>query len=69
VWKELAGNRFAIRTNQPRTKVSWQVTGIRHDPYAEAHRIPLEQPKLGADRGRYLHPELYGQPRSKQIGQ
>jgi len=68
VWKELAGNRFTIRTNEPRTKVSWQVTGIRHDAYANAHRIPVEQAKVGADRGRYLHPELYGQARSKAIG-
>jgi hypothetical protein len=67
VWRELEGNRFTVRTNEPRTKVSWQVTGVRHDAYADAHRIPVEQSKVGADRGRYLHPELYGQPRSKGI--
>jgi len=67
VWHELEGNRFTVRSNEPRTKVSWQVTGVRHDVYANAHRIPVEQSKAGADRGRYLHPELYGQPRSKGI--
>jgi hypothetical protein len=67
VWQELDGNRFTIRSNEPRTKVSWQVTGIRRDAYANAHRIPVEQDKLGADRGRYLNPEVYGQPRSKGI--
>jgi hypothetical protein len=67
VWHELEGNRFTVRTNEPLTKVSWQVTGVRHDAYADAHRIPVEQSKVGADHGRYLHPELYGQPRSKGI--
>jgi hypothetical protein len=67
VWHELEGNRFTVRTNEPLTKVSWQVTGVRHDAYADAHRIPVEQRKVGADHGRYLHPELYGQPRSKGI--
>jgi trimeric autotransporter adhesin len=39
--------------------VSWQVTGVRHDPYAEAHRSPVEVQKPVAERGYYLHPELY----------
>ena len=42
-----------------------QVTGIRHDAYANAHRIKVVQEKAGADQGRYLQPQLYGQPRSK----
>jgi hypothetical protein len=44
------------------------VTGIRKDPYANAHRIQPVEEKAKADRGRYLDPELYGQPRSKTIG-
>jgi hypothetical protein len=32
------------------------------DPYAQAHRIPVEQVKPPEERGRYVHPELYGQP-------
>ncbi len=43
-------------------KASWQVTGIRHDPYAEANRIPVEEDKPAEERGAYLHPEAYGQP-------
>ena len=46
-------------------KVSWQVTGIRHDPYADANRIPVEETKPAAERGTYLHPQAYGQPESK----
>ena len=68
VWRELANNQFTIRTNAPQVKVSWQVTGIRHDRYANANRIQVVAPKTGGEQGRYLHPELYGQPRSKAIG-
>jgi hypothetical protein len=31
--------------------VSWQVTGIRQDAYAEAHPIVVETPKSATDRG------------------
>jgi hypothetical protein len=65
VWKQIRDNRFVIRTNEPKVKVSWQVTGIRHDPYANAHRIQTVVAKPAAEQGKYLHPELYGQPKSK----
>ncbi len=68
VAEEISGGRFTIQTDKPDVKVSWQVTGIRHDPWAEAHRIQVEQEKPKAERGRYLHPELYGQPEDRAIG-
>ena len=40
-------------------KVSWQVTGIRKDPWANAHRIQVEEDKPDKERGYYLHPDLY----------
>ena len=43
-------------------KASWQVTGIRHGPYADALRIQVEVDKPPDERGTYLFPELYGQP-------
>ena len=49
-------------------KVSWQVTGVRQDPYAEAHRIKVEEDKSSDERGFYLHPEAYGQPKERGIG-
>lgn len=64
---EIAGNRFTIRTDKPNVKVSWQVTGIRHDPWADAHRIPNEAEKPAELRGLYLHPELYGAGEEKSI--
>jgi hypothetical protein len=48
-------------------KVSWLVTGIRHDPYAEQHRIPVEENKAANERGYYLNPDSYGQPDSKAM--
>lgn len=41
-------------------KVCWQVTGIRQDTWAQAHRIPVEVNKTPAEQGHYLHPELFG---------
>jgi hypothetical protein len=65
IWQEVKDNRFTIRTDQANVKVSWQVTGVRHDPYANAHRIQVLVPKEGKAEGTYLHPKLYGQPHSK----
>jgi hypothetical protein len=52
-------NAFVIRTDKPNVEVSWQVTGIRQDAWANAHRIPVEVEKDKADQGHYLHPELF----------
>jgi hypothetical protein len=60
---EITGGRFTIAGGAAGVKVCWQVTGIRKDRWANAHRIPVEQDKPAADQGRYLHPDLYdGQP-------
>ena len=48
-------------------EVSWMVTGIRKDPFAEQNRIPLEVEKSDEDKGYYLYPEVYGQPIEKGI--
>lgn len=60
-------NRFRIAGGSPGMEVSWEVTGIRQDPWANAHRIPVEQDKSADERGRYEHPELYGQPAELSI--
>jgi hypothetical protein len=61
-------NQFKIAGGQPGMAVSWQVTGIRHDPYAEAHRIQVEEDKAPADQGNYLAPVEWGQPPERGIG-
>jgi trimeric autotransporter adhesin len=64
---EITDDRFSIKTDKPHVKVSWQVTGIRQDAWANAHRIPVEEEKSEVERGFYLHPELYGAPEEKGI--
>jgi hypothetical protein len=68
VAKEVSRNRFTIKTNKPGVKVSWQVTGIRHDVYADAHRIQVEEEKPPREQGHYLHPELFGASPEQAIG-
>ncbi|HRI45192.1 MAG TPA: hypothetical protein PLV39_13620 [Fimbriimonadaceae bacterium] len=64
---EVADNRFVIAGGRPGLKVSWQVTGIRQDAYANAHRIPNEVMKTPAERGYYLHPQAHGRPGNMRI--
>jgi trimeric autotransporter adhesin len=64
---ELADREFNIKTDKPNVKVSWQITGVRQDAWANAHRIPVEVEKSAAERGNYLHPELFGASRDKKI--
>jgi hypothetical protein len=68
IGSEIANNRFTIRTDKPNVKISWQVTGIRQDAWANAHRIPTEQLKPANEQGLYQHPELFGMPKEKSIG-
>jgi hypothetical protein len=68
VSQKVAQNRFEIRTNVPQVEVSWQVTGIRQDAWAEKNRIPVELDKAPAEKGRFLHPEAHGQLADKRIG-
>jgi len=67
VGSEISHHQFSIKTDKPNVKVSWQVTGIRQDAWANAHRIPVEELKPGKERGSYLHPELYGAPEEKGV--
>lgn len=66
--EEIKSNKFKIAGGKPGMEVSWQVTGIRKDPYANDHRIQVEEQKPEAERGYYLYPQGYGQPANKSIG-
>ncbi len=67
VAEEISANRFKIAGGQPGGKVSWQVSGIRQDAYANAHRIRVEEDKPEKERGTYLHPDLFGKPEERNI--
>ena len=60
IGSEITNGSFTIKTSKSGVKVSWQVTGIRQDAWASAHRIPVEADKARADQGHYIHPELFG---------
>ncbi|MEU7603599.1 hypothetical protein, partial [Streptomyces sp. NPDC041003] len=47
---EIQQNRFTIRTDKPRVKVSWQVTGTRRDAWAKANRMEAEVDKPESER-------------------
>jgi hypothetical protein len=69
VESEIANGSFTIKTSKPGVKVSWQVTGIRQDAWANAHRIQVEVEKAPADQGHYIHPELFGHEGEPSIAQ
>jgi hypothetical protein len=67
VSSKVANHQFSIKTDKPDVEVSWQVTGIRQDAWANAHRIPVEEMKSEKERGFYRHPELYNAPPEKSV--
>ena len=68
VAEKVSGNRFRIAGGEPGMEVSWQVTGVRQDEYAEAHPIVVEEEKSAHEAGKYLHPDLYGLPETARVG-
>jgi hypothetical protein len=60
-------SHFKIAGGTSGMKVSWQVTGIRKDPWANANRVHVEEDKSDNERGYYIHPDLYGQPADRGI--
>ncbi|MFL5802785.1 MAG: hypothetical protein ACJ8CR_13720 [Roseiflexaceae bacterium] len=64
---EIKNNQFTVAGGKPGMRVSWQVTGIRHDPYAEQNRIQVEEAKPAEERGKYLYPQGYGQPATQSV--
>lgn len=57
--EEITRNDFKIAGRKQGMKVSWQVTGIRKDPWANANRVKVEEEKPDNERDYYLHPEFY----------
>jgi hypothetical protein len=67
VAEEIRGNSFSIKTDKPNVRVSWQVTGIRQDAWANANRFEVEVDKPEGERGKYLAPREHGHPREAGI--
>jgi trimeric autotransporter adhesin len=68
VAEDIADGRFRIAGGPPGLRVSWQVTGVRQDAFAEANPIVVEPEKADADRGMFLHPNLFGFDDDRRIG-
>ena len=66
--EKVHGNTFTIKTSVPNVEVSWMVTGVRQDAYANAHRVMPEVEKGPNDKGKYLYPKEMGQPAELGIG-
>jgi hypothetical protein len=60
VSSKIADSKFAIAGGTSGLEVSWQITGIRKDKYAQANPLEVEKKKTASEQGKYLHPELYG---------
>ena len=58
--EEISENYFKIAGGESGMKVSWQVTGIRKDAFAEANRVQVEKDKPDQERGKYLHAQAHG---------
>jgi hypothetical protein len=67
VAEKVVSGHFRIAGGAPNAEVSWQVTGIRQDAWANANRIPTEVVKKAGEKGRYLHPAALGQPKGMAI--
>ncbi len=65
--EKVADNQFVIGSNAPGIEVSWQVTVIRKDAYAQVHPIIVEEEKSQEERGTYLAPLEHGQPESMGV--
>jgi hypothetical protein len=67
VAEKVNGNRFKIAGGQAGMEVSWQLTGVRKDAFAEHNRLTVEEMKPEGERGFYLHPEVFNKPEEKSI--
>ena len=64
---KIQNNRFKIAGGAPGKEVSWRVEAIRNDLWVQRYGFQTEQEKEDAIKGKYLNPELYGQPKERGI--
>lgn len=69
VAEELSNGEFKISGGNPNMKVSWTVYAQRNDEYVkqnpQSSQVVVE--KREGNKGKYLMPELYNQPKEKSI--
>jgi hypothetical protein len=67
VLEKIKGNIFVIKTDKPNVEVSWQITAVRNDRYAQKNRVIPVVEKTETEKGKYLHPELYGKDNDSRV--
>lgn len=67
--EKLNDGKFVIAGGTAGMEVSWTVYAERNDPYLQQHpeSKQVEVEKEEWNQGKYLQPDLYGQPESKKI--
>ncbi len=65
--REVKNNEFTIAGGKPKATVCWQVSGVRKDNWAKAHPMKVEVDKRKDEKGRYIHPELFGKSDNQSV--
>ncbi|MCC6282504.1 MAG: hypothetical protein IT262_18005 [Saprospiraceae bacterium] len=68
IQQEITNNQFVIAGGSAGLKISWQVMGVRNDPWFRDHPYQSIVEKKGSEKGRYYYPEGYGQAVEQAIG-
>ena len=58
--EKITNNSFKIAGGTNGLEVSWQITAVRNDPYAQSNPIQVETQKVPSQQGTYINPEAYG---------
>lgn len=69
--EKIEDGQFVIAGGSAGMEVSWSVYAERNDPYMQQHpeKRAVEVDKETWNQGKYLQPDLYGQPNEKRIVQ
>ena len=67
--QKIQNGKFIIAGGNPEQEIDWVVYAERNDKYLQAHpELRETQPKkTGKYKGKYVHPEVWGQPKEKSI--
>jgi hypothetical protein len=59
IGRKLSDNRFVIAGGIAGMEISWQVTGVRLDAWAQANPLYVEEDKHELERGHYRHVDVH----------
>ena len=67
VAQEVRDDAFSIAGGTAGMKVSWQLTGVRNDAWAQANPLVVEQEKPEDEKGFFLSPEAFGHDHTRHV--